>query len=258
MNKFLFPIFLLMGLWSCYPTIRLIKSPKHLFEDLNANYPLNEQPLKLFTSDRTYILNSARLIDSGKIEADIVSSYDKKNFISIYTQLPSDLVITKLTDSAGKETDIIQFSETNVTKILRIKKKRGHDKELIYDQDFKNKSLLQVIIIISALGLIYLIFLGISEELSKGDQCFIATMVYGSVDTWEVVILRRYRDETLATYFLGRVFIKCYHTFSPTFVKLFRNNEPVKQFIKVWLDKWVCKLAIKYNGKIIKTQEATL
>jgi hypothetical protein len=94
--------------------------------------------------------------------------------------------------------------------------------------------------IIAGVLIIFIIIESILVELSKA--CFIATMVYGSYDAQEVMILRKFRDEKLKPYFFGRVFIRFYYSTSPLFVKMFRKNKPVKYIIKRMLDAWVNRL----------------
>ena len=82
-----------------------------------------------------------------------------------------------------------------------------------------------------------------------------ATAVYGSYDCREVWLLRRYRDEYLDTFAMGRLFIKLYYAISPTIVKLFGNCNWFKKPIKKILDKKIAKLKNKgyedtpYNDK---------
>ena len=85
--------------------------------------------------------------------------------------------------------------------------------------------------------------------------CYVATAVYGSYDCREVWLLRRYRDEYLDTFAMGRLFIKLYYAISPTIVKLFGNCNWFKKPIKKILDKKIAKLKNKgyedtpYNDK---------
>lgn len=51
------------------------------------------------------------------------------------------------------------------------------------------------------------------------EGCYIATAVYKSYDCPEVLILRRFRDETLQKFFLGKIFIAIYYKISPFLVK---------------------------------------
>ena len=76
---------------------------------------------------------------------------------------------------------------------------------------------------------------------SKGG-CYVATAVYGSYDCPEVWTLRRFRDDTLASTLLGRMFIRTYYAISPTVVKLFGNTAWFKKMWKGTLDRMVKKL----------------
>ena len=75
-----------------------------------------------------------------------------------------------------------------------------------------------------------------------GGGCYVATCVYGSYDCPEVWTLRRYRDDTLASTWYGRAFIRAYYAISPTLVKWFGET---KWFKKMWqgkLDRMVKRL----------------
>lgn len=85
----------------------------------------------------------------------------------------------------------------------------------------------------------------VAEPKAKSGGCYVATAVYGSYDCPEVWTLRRYRDDTLASTWYGRAFIKTYYATSPTLVKWFGNTEWFKNMWKPTLDKMVAKL----NGK---------
>lgn len=50
--------------------------------------------------------------------------------------------------------------------------------------------------------------------------CFVATSVYGSYDAPQVLVLRRWRDESLTRTSVGRRFIRFYYAISPTLVRL--------------------------------------
>ena len=81
---------------------------------------------------------------------------------------------------------------------------------------------------------------------SKTRGCYVATSVYGSYDCPEVWTLRRYRDNTLASTWYGRTFIKAYYAVSPTVVRVFGNNQIIKKYWKKHLDRMVSSL--KTNG----------
>ena len=72
--------------------------------------------------------------------------------------------------------------------------------------------------------------------------CYIATCVYGSYDCPEVWTLRRFRDNTLATTWYGRLFIRTYYAISPTLVKWFGNTNWFKNLWKGKLDRMVKKM----------------
>lgn len=102
-----------------------------------------------------------------------------------------------------------------------------------------------VIIALIIIAILNAIFNAIEDAIS--GLCYIATMVYGSSDSDEVLILRRFRDEKLKKTFIGRLFILVYYGFSPLFVKIFKNSRIVNQIIKRQLDKFVDKLKYQNN-----------
>ena len=74
------------------------------------------------------------------------------------------------------------------------------------------------------------------------EGCYIATAVYGSYDCPQVWTLRRYRDNTLASTWYGRCFIRTYYATSPTLVKWFGNTKFFQSIGKKLLDKKVKRL----------------
>ena len=82
------------------------------------------------------------------------------------------------------------------------------------------------------------------QESSGG--CYVATCVYGSYDCPQVWTLRRFRDNTLASTWYGRAFIRTYYAISPTIVKWFGNTQWFKNLWKNKLDKMVSNL--RSNG----------
>ena len=79
-------------------------------------------------------------------------------------------------------------------------------------------------------------------EEDKSSGCYVATAVYGSYDCPEVWTLRRFRDNTLASTWYGRAFIRTYYAISPTLVKWFGHTEWFKKMWRGKLDKMVYKL----------------
>ena len=81
----------------------------------------------------------------------------------------------------------------------------------------------------------------VSKDKPSGG-CYVATAVYGSYDCPEVWTLRRFRDETLAQTWYGRLFIRTYYAISPTLVKWFGDTDWFKNLWRGPLDKMVKNL----------------
>ncbi|MBZ4187439.1 CFI-box-CTERM domain-containing protein [Niabella beijingensis] len=82
----------------------------------------------------------------------------------------------------------------------------------------------------------------LSTEASASSGCYIATAVYGSYNSPQVWVLRRYRDGTLAKTWYGRAFIRLYYATSPTIVKWFGNTQWFNRIFKKLLDGFIEKL----------------
>lgn len=81
-----------------------------------------------------------------------------------------------------------------------------------------------------------------SGSTTSNGGCYVATAVYGSYDCPEVWTLRRFRDNSLASSWYGRAFIRLYYAVSPTLVKLFGNTAWFKNLWMPILNKMVTKL----------------
>lgn len=79
-------------------------------------------------------------------------------------------------------------------------------------------------------------------QATKKGGCYVATAVYGSYDCPQVWTLRRYRDNTLASTWYGRLFIHTYYAVSPTIVKWFGDTEWFKNMWRGKLDRMVSDL----------------
>ena len=82
----------------------------------------------------------------------------------------------------------------------------------------------------------------LSANSTSSGGCYVATAVYGSYDCPQVWTLRRFRDNTLATTWYGRIFIRTYYAISPTLVKWFGHTEWFKNMWKGTLDRMVGNL----------------
>jgi len=67
-------------------------------------------------------------------------------------------------------------------------------------------------------------------------SCYIATMAYGSYDHPQVLQLRKFRDETLATSAYGRKFITGYYMASPKLVQLLKGKPIINSAIRTLLN----------------------
>lgn len=128
--------------------------------------------------------------------------------------------------------DMVKFSIELYKKGLAMNQKKGM---LDYYANFKQEYILGIVEKVKAAEPEF-------EYKYKPNGCYVATCVYGSYDCPQVWTLRRYRDNTLAATWYGRLFIKFYYAVSPTVVKLFGKT---KWFNKIWkkrLEKMVAKL----------------
>lgn len=67
-------------------------------------------------------------------------------------------------------------------------------------------------------------------SIEKG--CFIATTCYESFDAPQVLLLRRYRDETLLKTLVGRTFVTLYYSISPHLANLISKSRTLKKIVK--------------------------
>ena len=79
---------------------------------------------------------------------------------------------------------------------------------------------------------------GSYEEVDKGG-CFIATAAYGTPFSEEINILRHWRDVSLKSNFLGRLFIKVYYTLSPPIANFIRTRKNLKYVVRSILNPYV-------------------
>jgi hypothetical protein len=78
------------------------------------------------------------------------------------------------------------------------------------------------------------------EKMKEG--CYIATMVYGSYEANEVLILRNYRDNVLSKTRFGNTLINIYYSISPSLVSILKDSKSVNKLIKRSLDLIIKKL----------------
>lgn len=81
--------------------------------------------------------------------------------------------------------------------------------------------------------------LTIHQYMTADEGCFIATAVYSSYAADEVLVLREFRDQKLASYGLGRFLIGFYYTISPPIADLMEAFPFAKKPTKYVLDRIV-------------------
>ena len=74
---------------------------------------------------------------------------------------------------------------------------------------------------------------------SSSSGCYIATMVYGDYDDPQVMVLREFRDKVLRNSALGRLFIRFYYRYSPTWVEHLKDKKRINALIRSILDKFI-------------------
>jgi len=67
----------------------------------------------------------------------------------------------------------------------------------------------------------------------KKSGCFIATAVYGSDSSPEVLILQGFRDDVLTKSRLGKILIKVYYSFSPSLSRWLKDKFLIRHILKV-------------------------
>ena len=82
-------------------------------------------------------------------------------------------------------------------------------------------------------------------ESKSGAQCFVATAAYGDATHPDVIFLRCYRDQVLATSPIGRLFIRVYWFVGPKLASMVAPFPVLQQAARRLLKK----LVIRLNGR---------
>lgn len=83
----------------------------------------------------------------------------------------------------------------------------------------------------------------VSATKSTDGACYIATLVYGDYESYEVLALRKFRDEVLAKRLTGRLFINFYYAVSPYIVSFLKNQVYIQRIIRRLLNRIVEKVS---------------
>jgi hypothetical protein len=157
---------------------------------------------------------------------------------------------------AASRSDVPAADEPVLTKKQERKAMRAMLKKQIVGDEKKGDGmdpalklvLIILLVVVLVLGLLIFIIAnlynwttngGFGGGPSAGSGCYIATMVYGSYDAPEVMVLRRFRDHTLSRSKAGRAFIRWYYSWSPGFVAKYHHLTWLHAIIKVILNRVV-------------------
>jgi len=71
-----------------------------------------------------------------------------------------------------------------------------------------------------------------TEDHQSSGQCFIATASCGSVDAWEVIALRKYRDNVILLNPFGQWFVRQYYRVSPPLAGFVERNSILRMIVR--------------------------
>jgi len=156
-------------------------------------------------------------VEAGKIEPSLFQNKARKKELTLITSVLWDLA--RIYDSSGQYLDRL---ERTIKKLVTFAPHSGIIVMLSknvanYQRLAKNRDAFRLL----------------ERELGiKPARCFIATAVFESEESPEVIKLRDFRDRHLMTHFAGRVFVQFYYLFSPRFVPFIKRSNLVKKAIK--------------------------
>lgn len=84
-----------------------------------------------------------------------------------------------------------------------------------------------------------------STSNQSGGDCFVATAVYGDYGHDDVVALRKWRDQTLKQYLVGRIFIHCYYLVGPKMAAHIKSGSTVASVVRGILSAAVRLLPVR-------------
>lgn len=87
-----------------------------------------------------------------------------------------------------------------------------------------------------------------AKPVSESGVCYLATVCYNDLNSKEIILFRKYRDEVLKKYFVGRKFIAFYYFIGPSLLQFLAHKEWLNHFIKNnILNKIYKNLSVKYK-----------
>jgi len=119
---------------------------------------------------------------------------------------------------------------------------------VIYKFNFLNNGKLSTLVLSSKSEFLteinYFLFKYYTKELHDAfkkpvkEGCYIATACYGSYESKELIVFRKFRDNKLKKSILGLLFIKIYYSISPLLVRFLFKKKSFNLFVrKYFLDK---------------------
>jgi hypothetical protein len=98
------------------------------------------------------------------------------------------------------------------------------------------------------------------KEQPKGKEgCFIATAIYSSYDSPEVLVLREFRNQYLLTNLAGKIFVKFYYKTSPYLARQIMKSKACKFFMRTFfLNPLVLTLQIYFKKKTPQTKNPSI
>lgn len=189
-----------------------------------------------------------KIVDNSNVSIPLIFMDDGVFMeIVMLVQLRDDYELTKLNAKMLEDINCALYDnreETNFKKCRitpvytsprHVQISRSFEKTTNFEKDVEEL----VTLYVEMFPLPFSFFKTVEKRINKGmvssktseEGCYIATCVYGSYDCPEVWTLRRYRDNTLAKTWYGKMFIRTYYAISPTLVKWFGDT---KWFKKMW------------------------
>lgn len=155
----------------------------------------------------------------GKSESQIIQELEREDGNSNISSLPNDIngyIKLRLRREFPMIAHLYNDSIFIDYKTI-IKKEMGYDSEVKAQNVYTGNST--------------------TNSKQKKEGCYIATSCYGSYDTPELLVFRKYRDTVLKKNIFGRIFIQLYYITSPFLVKKIGNHKLTTNFIRKYLDK---------------------
>jgi hypothetical protein len=85
----------------------------------------------------------------------------------------------------------------------------------------------------------------IAKGLDPDGGCFIATAVFGSTESPEVLKLRAWRNETLLDSPVGRDLVRIYYLVSPRFARTIRRHAGIRTCVRVVLRSFIRTIRVR-------------